>query len=65
MGTAATQRELSAAFEATEEARSVIRFDSVCFELDGEMCELGFKTAQKNESQVSVVVVSLLSSAEQ
>ena len=45
MGTTATQRELSAAIGPIEGARSVIRFDSVCFDLDGEKCELGFKIA--------------------
>ena len=47
MGTTATQRELSAAIEAIEGARSVIRSDGVCFDLEGEKRELGFKTAQR------------------
>ena len=45
LGTAATQRELSAAIEPIEGARSVIRFDCVCFDLEGEKCEQGFKIA--------------------
>ena len=47
MGTTATQRVLSAAIEAIEGARSVIRFVSVCFDLEGEKCELGFNIAQR------------------
>ena len=45
MGTTATQRELSASIEPIEGARSVIRFDSVCFDLGGEKCEQGIKIA--------------------
>ena len=47
MGTTATQSELSAAIEATDGARSVIRFDSVCIDLEGEECELRFQIAQR------------------
>ena len=35
--------------EAIEAAISV-RFDGVRFDLEGEMCELGFKTAQRNRT---------------
>ena len=56
MGTTATQRELSAAIEPIEGARSVIRFDSVCFDLEGEKCQLGFKIAQKIEHVLSYCV---------
>ena len=51
MGTTATQRELSASIEPIEGARSVIRFDSVCFDSEGEKCQLGFKIAQKNRTR--------------
>ena len=63
MGTTATQRELSAAVEAIEGVSSVIRFVSVCFDLEGEKCELGFKIAQRIRTRC-VVVVSVLSSAD-
>ena len=48
MGNTATEPELSAAIEAIEEARSVIRFESVCFDLESEMCERRCKNCTKN-----------------